>query len=619
MRQPRLSGFAGCLVAVGAIALAASAIAYFSANGTGSAAAAVTKLTAPTITAATPAAGGAVTLTWSAMTPPGEGTVSYYVKRDGGTPGGNCPSQSSPSGVTTCIDGAVPIGEHTYEVIALWRTWEVTSAGKTAKITTGVTAAFTVSASATSISAGGTTNLTITAKDEKGNTVTTYTGSHSLVFSGASAAPSGTLPSVTNSSGTATNFGTATAISFTTGVATVSTTKNGVLRLYGAGTANVVATEASITTPAPAAITVAAAAATKFALTAASATPTVGTVDALTTTAQDTYGNTATSYTGAHSLVFSGASASPSGTNPTVSDSSAVDVVFGGATTVNFTAGVAKASEGAGGGMKLYKTGSTAVKATEGALTTPTAVTVTVAAGTATKLVLSSSTATPVAATGFNLTTTAQDVYGNTATGYTGAKNITFAGATASPSGALPTVVNSAGTVVNFGTATALNFTSGVATPASSKNGFTKLNKVETASITAGDGTISTSASLPLTVSAGAANRLAFSGLTASAGVIGSPCFFTCAVTTLGNSGTVKAKLAVTDIVGNQISNSARTITVTATAGSTVTGSPLTTPESGPAVTGTEFTYTAPASGSFTHTITAASTGLTSATATATK
>jgi hypothetical protein len=619
MKRPRLSGFAGCLVAVGAIALAASAFAYFSANGTGNAAAAVTKLTAPTITAATPAAGGAVSLTWSAMTPPGEGTVSYYVKRDGGAPAGNCPSQSSPSGVTSCTDGAVPIGEHTYEVTALWRTWEATSSGKTAKITTGVTTAFTVSASAASITAGGTTNLTITAKDEKGNTVTTYTGSHSLVFSGAGAAPSGTLPSVTNSSGTATSFGTATAISFTNGVATVNSTKNGVLRLYAAGTANVVATEGSITTPSPATIAVTAAAASKFALTAASATPTVGTVDALTTTAQDTYGNTATSYTGAHSLVFSGASASPGGTLPTVSDSTGADVAFGTATTVNFTAGVAKASEGAGGNMKLYKTGSTAVKATEGTLLTPTAVTVTVAAGTATKLVLTSSTATPVAATGFNLTTTAQDAYGNTATGYTGAKNITFAGATASPSGALPTVVNSAGTAVNFGTATALSFTSGVATPASSKNGFTKLNKVETASISASDGTISTAASLPLTVSAGAANRLAFSGLTASAGAIGSPCFFTCAVTTLGNSGTIKAKLAVTDSVGNTISNSARTITVTATSGSTVTGSPLTTPEAGPAVTATEFTYTAPASGSFTHTITAASTGLTSATATATK
>lgn len=620
MRRPRKTGVAGCLLAVVAIALAGTALAYFSANGTGSASAAVTKLTAPTITAATPAAGGAVTLTWSAMTPPGEGTVSYYVKRDGGAPAGNCPGQSSPSGVTTCTDGAVPIGEHSYEVIAVWRTWEATSAAKTAKVTIGVATNFTISASAASITAGGTSNLTITAKDEKGNTVTTYTGSHSLVFSGASASPGGTAPTVVNSSGTAISFGTATAISFTNGVATVSSSKNGLVRLYQAGTANIVATEGSVTTPSPAAVAVAAAAASKFALSAASATPAVGALDALTTTAQDTYGNTATSYTGAHSLVFSGASASPSGATPTVSDSSGVDVAFGGATTVNFTAGVAKASEGAGGGMKLYKSGSTAVKATEGALLTPTAVTVTVAAGTATKLVLTSATATPVAATGFNLTTTAQDTYGNTATGYTGSKNITFAGATASPSGAQPTVVNSAGTAVNFGTATALNFTSGVATPASSKNGFTKLNKAESASLTASDGTISTAASLPLTVSSGAASRLGLVETTASAGTIGSPCLFTCAITTLGNSGTVKAKVAITDSVGNTVSNvgAAKSVTITSTGG-TIVGSPLSIPEAGLSVSANQFTYTAPASGSFTNTITAASTGYTSATATASK
>ncbi len=620
MKRLRLTGVAGCLIAAATVALAGTAIAYFTTNGAGNAAAAVSKLNAPTISAATPAAGGAVTLTWSAVTPPGEGSVGYYVERDGGVPAGNCPSQSSPTAVTTCKDGSVPVGEHTYEVTAVWHTWEATSSGKTAKITVGEVTNFTLSASATSITAGGSSNLTITAKDEKGNTVTTYTGSHSLVFSGANAAPGGTKPTVANSSGTATNFGTATAISFTNGVATVTSTKNGVVKLYQSGTANIAATEGSITTPNPVAITVTSAAASKFVLSAASATPTAGALDELTTTAQDTYGNTATSYTGLHTLVFSGAGASPGGNTPTVSDATGADVAFGGATSVDFTAGVAKASEADGGGMKLYKSGSTSVKATEGAITTPTAVTVTVAPSTATKLVLTSSTLTPVAATGFNLTTTAQDAYGNTATGYTGSKSITFAGATASPSGALPTVVSSAGTTTNFGTATALTFTNGVATPASSKNGYTKLNKAEAAAITASDGTISTPASLALTVSTGAASRLGWSGLTTSAGAIGSPCLFTCTITTLGNSGTVKAKVAVTDSVGNTVSNlAAKTITVTATAGSTVTGSPLTTPETGPAISATEFTYTAPASGSFTHTITAASTGLTSATATASK
>jgi hypothetical protein len=389
-----------------------------------------------------------------------------------------------------------------------------------------------------------------------------------------------------------------------------------VLKLYGAGSASIVATEGSITTPSPATITVTAAAASKFALAAASATPTAGAVDALTTTAQDLYGYTATSYTGSHSLVFSGASASPGGNTPTVSDSTGADVAFGAATSVEFTAGVSSA----GGGMKLYKSGSTSVKATEGTIATPTAVSVTVASGSATKLVLSSSTLTPVAATGFNVTTTAQDAYANTATGYTGSKNITFAGSTASPSGALPTVVNSAGTAINFGSATALSFTSGVATPASSKNGFMKLNKAGAAAITASDGTTSTPSPLALTVSTGTASRLGLVETTSSAGTIGSPCLFTCTITTLGNSGTVKAKVAITDSVGNTVSNvgAAKTVTVTSTGG-TIAGSPLSIPESGASVSANQFTYTAPTTGSFTHTITAASTGYTSATATASK
>src|SRR5215218_1928999 len=273
MKRARRGGVAGFAVAVSAVLLVGSAVAYFSASGTGNAAAAVSKLTAPTISAATPAAGGAVTLTWGAVTPPGEGAVTYYVTRDGGKPGGTCPEQTAPTAVTTCIDGAVPIGEHTYVVTAVWHTWEAAGAGKTAKITVGAVASFTVSASATSIVAGGSSNLTIAAKDEKGNTVTTYTGSHSLVFSGASASPGGTQPTVANSSGTATNFGTATAISFTNGVATINSTKNGVVKLYQAGTANIVATEGSITTPSPAAIAVSATTAAKFSLAAASATP----------------------------------------------------------------------------------------------------------------------------------------------------------------------------------------------------------------------------------------------------------------------------------------------------------------------------------------------------------
>jgi hypothetical protein len=226
-----------------------------------------------------------------------------------------------------------------------------------------------------------------------------------------------------------------------------------------------------------------------------------------------------------------------------------------------------------------------------------------------------------VAAANFNLTTTAQDVYGNTATAYAGSKNITFSGASASPSGALPTVVNSAGTVVNFGSPTALTFTGGVAAVSASKNGYAKLNQAGATNVSATDGTLTTPTPLALTVSVGAASKLALFELTASAGSIGTPCLFTCTITALGNSGTVKAKVGITDSAGNTVSNigAGKSVTVTVTAGGTISGSPLTIPETGPAVSATEFIYTAPASGAFTHTITSASTGYSNATATASK
>jgi len=609
------------LVALFAVVLGSSAIAYFSSQGLGTAQAAVGKLTAPTISAATPAAGGTVTLTWGTVTPPGIGAVSYYVTRDGVAAAGTCPTAAAPTTVITCKDAGVPVGEHTYVVTAVWETWTAVSAAKTANVTVGEATKFTIGGSASSLTAGGTVNLTITAKDVNNNTVTTYTGAHSLVFSGAAASPGGTNPAVVNSAGTAVNFGSATALTFASGVATVASSKNGVLRLYRAGSAAVVATEGSLTTPTPLALTVTPATTSKFALAAANATPAVGAGDDLTITAQDAYANPTPAYAGTQSLTFSGASASPSGTLPTVTDTSGADVAFGTATAIDFSSGVASAAAGDGGTMKLYKSGSTTVSATATGVTTLTSATVTVAAGTATKLILAASTTTPVAAATFNFTTTAQDVYGNTATAYAGAKNITFAGAEASPSGALPTVVNSAGSAVNFGSATALTFTAGVAAVASSKNGVGKLNKAGAASVTATDGTISTAAPLAFTVSTGTATRAALTTLTVSAGAIGSPCLFTCTITGLGNSGTVTANVSITDSVGNIASNlgSAKTVTVTATSGGTITGSPLTVPASGIATTNTQFVYKAPATGAFTHTITAASTGYTSATATASR
>src|SRR6478609_2916179 len=238
---------------------------------------------------------------------------------------------------------------------------------------------FTLSASATSLVAGGSSNLTTTALDTYGNTATAYAGSHNVTFTGAAAIGTN-KPTVANSSGTATAFGSATALTFTAGIAAVTSSKNGLLKLYASGEADIEVTDGSISTTTPLEVTVAAAGASKFVLTAASTTPVAGEVDNLTATAQDTYSNVATSYAGSKSLTFSGASASPSGTVPTVSDSSGVDTAFGSATALTFTAGVATVIASQNGAAKLFKSGSTSLKVTDGTLLTPTALVVTVAA-----------------------------------------------------------------------------------------------------------------------------------------------------------------------------------------------------------------------------------------------
>lgn len=625
MKRVLPAGATGIAMAVAFVAMVSgTAFAYFSTTGAGSASAGVSKLSTPVISSAIPAAGGTVALTWGAVTAPGSGTVTYSVSRDGGEPAGNCPGAEAPAEVTTCTDSGLKIGTHSYTVTATWRSWSATSSTSTAKITIGPADHLVLTAASPTPTAGASDNLTITVKDESNSTVTTYTGSHSLVFSGASASPGGTAPTVVNTSGTAIAFGAATAITFTTGVATVTSSKNGLMKLYRSGATSIKVSDGSIATSSPLEVTVAAAAASKLTLAASSTTPTAGSADELTTTAVDTYGNTVTSYTGSHNLTFSGASASPNGTVPTVSNSSGAAIAFGAATAVTFSAGVASASGAANGVMTLCKSGATSVNVTDGSLSSSTALVATVAAAPAVELVLSASSTTPTAGATINLTTTAKDTYANTATSYAGSHNIIFSGASASPNATLPTVVNSTGTAVAFGTATALTFTAGVAAVTSSKNGLTKLNRAEVANITAGDGSISTPVALVVTVSPGAASKLAFSNVSISAGVLGSPCLFTCTVTGLGNSGTVKAKVNVTDSVGNTVSaiGSGHTVTVTVTAGATITGGTLAYEATGAAESTTQFTYTARSSGAFTDTITAKTTvgtTYTSATFTASK
>jgi hypothetical protein len=151
-----------------------------------------------------------------------------------------------------------------------------------------------------------------------------------------------------------------------------------------------------------------------------------------------------------------------------------------------------------------------------------------------------------------------------------------------------------------------------------------RLYKAGATEISATDGTISTPTPLLVTVAAGVAAKLAMTTVVASAGSIGATCLLTCPVTGLGNSGTISANVSVTDASGNTVSDvsTGHGVKITATAGGTVAENALTIAPTGPAVSTARFTYTAPVSGSFTHTITAAvsaGTTYTSATISASK
>lgn len=359
--------------------------------------------------------------------------------------------------------------------------------------------------------------ITVRAYDTYGNIATRFDGGKSLIFSGAGVSPAPPYnPSV---AGTA--FGTATNLIFMDGVASAS------MVLYKEESAYVVAshTDASYSdsytgatnlsiaaaNPNGLSVTVSQAQAAYLAITG-SATQVAGTSQTITVTAYDTYNNVATYYDGAKQIRFGGASVSnaPS-TSPTVGTT-----VFGNNTELTFTNGVATAS------MSLYKTENAVVTATDytsgsAGITTPNDNTVgqttyvyklpvAVSPAAASYLAVTG-TGTQTAGASQTVTVTAYDPWNNVATGYTGSKNITFSGASLSPdtpkAAIAPTV-----DATNFGTATSMNFASGVAT------GAMILTKVETAHVKAGDGTLTTSDTydLEVEVSHAADNYFAVTG-----------------------------------------------------------------------------------------------------------
>ena len=270
--------------------------------------------------------------------------------RDGGAPSSGCPGSSSRSTATSCTDTGVSIGKHEYTVTAVWRTWTAASAAKSVTIASGPATHLQLEAASTTPSAGEADNLTITAKDASNNTVTSYSGSHSLVFEGASEAASGTKPAVIDKAGVERKLTEPTEIVFSEGKATVSSSTNGVMKLYKVEEAHIKVNEGSLNNGAGLAITVKPGAFGSFHAVPIPSEPEAGGAFEVKLTAWDQWDNTITTYTRTSKLHYEGAEAAPSGKAPE----------YSATTEPTFSGGEATVK-----GFKFYKAASTTLKVKE--------------------------------------------------------------------------------------------------------------------------------------------------------------------------------------------------------------------------------------------------------------
>jgi hypothetical protein len=327
------------------------------------------------------------------------------------------------------------------------------------------------------ITAGGSNELTVTAKDTYGNTDTNYTGLRALTFSGPGTAPGGQVPTVES-----VNVGVSTAVSFNAGVSAAGAATLVAVR---AETTAVDVTDGGINSNASPDydldLLVNPGTASQLDLTPDGGTAGSGIPFTVTVTAQDAYLNVAISYAG--TVTF--ASSDGSATLPP-------DYAFnGGDSGVHaFTNGVT-----------LITSGSQTVSVTDTVNGTMTDTeTWSVSAAAAARLEVTGS-ATMMAGTTNELTITARDSVGNIDTSYNGPKTLTFSGPGVAPGMQIPTVEG-----VDIGTSVSVNFTSGVSdTGAATLTAY----RAETTTVDVTDGIVNSSGyGLGLTVSPAATSRL---------------------------------------------------------------------------------------------------------------
>jgi hypothetical protein len=333
--------------------------------------------------------------------------------------------------------------------------------------------------------------------------------------------------------------------------------------------------------------------ATQLVLEAAAGKPTAGEADNLTITARDASARTVTSFAGAHTVVFEGASEAHSGTKPVVVDAKGGEKAFGEGTELTFSEGAARVSAGKNGVMKLYRAEEAHIKVKEGTLSNGTGTAVTVSAGAFKSFSVAPAPAEPEAGAAYEVHLTAWDEWHNTITGYVRTNKLHYEGGEASPSGK----------AAEYSATTEPAFASGEA----GLSGF-KLYKAATTTLKVKEETTGHEGSATFKVKPAAAKRLAWTGAAVSAGTVSSPCLFTCEDASLGNKGAFKTSVSVTDEYGNIVTGvgAGHSVALTTTGG-TLSTAELSIASAGNATSTAEVTLTTQTSGLGTDTVKAAS------------
>ena len=513
-----------------ALAMATQANAFWGAIGTGSGSGSVATLDSSTLSG-TPGAGTA-TLNWTSVSPPGSGTVFYYVQRKGGNVGGDCPTPASTGTALTCTDTGLSAGTYDYTVTAIWRTWTATSSPATpVTLASGALDHFVLAAATTTPAAGAADNLTVTAKDSAGVTVAAYNGSHNLTFTGAGSIGTHT-PTVTSLDGTVTNFGTAMAINFAGGVADVSGSNNGVMRLYKVETAHIVVSDGSgHSNGAGLSVAVSAAAANRLVFTQSPGNTVAGVVFAAQpqVTVQDQFGNTVTGDASTVTLAIklgTPTSGGPGSLTGCLESESGGVITFSGCTI-----------QTVGTGYQLH--------ATDGSLTAADSSAFTISPAAANKLSFNQSPGNTVAGVAFapQPQVTVQDQFGNTVTG--DASTVTLMIKSSTPTSGGPGSLtgcsqSESGGVITFSGCTIQTVGTGY-------------------QLHATDGTLTAADSTAFNITPAAANRLVFTQTPGStvAGVLFAP----------------QPQVTVQDQYGNTVTTDTSDVTIAVTGGTTtVTG-----------------------------------------------